>query len=206
MNPDIDLDINIISSSSLFSNHDLDLLQQLNNSNDPDIEACDEDKEIIVEFRNGNYGYYEIDVNLKSNIDKQNTNEKDIKNDDWKLCPMCHEKLQDSSIATSECPKCGAEINNVSEDQDIRKGGNFTGVVQSNYINCDSKGQIKRKLINELKKKTFDSGKHVIPISVIASAVDRFIQISSARIHRGSVQRGLKAMLIKYALDEFGMK
>ena len=123
-------------------------------------------------------------------------------NSDWKLCPKCKVRLQDLGFATSECSKCGAEINKNSEEQDIKKASGFSGNTTTNYINFDSKAYVKVKIIKELKQKNYNSIKHKIPVYVLEAAVDQFLTISEYKIHRGSVQRGLKGMLIKYKLDE----
>lgn len=183
----MDPNTDIISSKSLFSNDELDLLKELND--------YPLNEETIVEFKNGQYGYY-VGNQLDSKLDDIG-----MKNIDWKMCPICHEKLQDLYVASSECPKCGAEVNKLSEDHEIKKNGG--GGFQRNYMNCDSKINIKRKLVNELKHKTY--GNHVIPAHIIEIAVDKFLTISEIKIHRGSVQRGLKGMLIKYTLDANGM-
>ena len=192
---EMDPNTNIISSKSLFSNDELDLLKELSDYSS--------NEETIVEFKNGQYGYY-VGNQLDSKLD-----EIGMKNNDWKMCPICHEKLQDLYVATSECPKCGAEVNKLAEDHEIKKnggggygGGGYSGGTR-NYVSCDSKINIKRKLVNELKHKTY--GNHVIPADIIEIAVDKFLTISEKKIHRGSVQRGLKGMLIKYTLDAHGM-
>lgn len=188
----LDQNTDIISSGSLFTNDELELLQQLDN-------------ETFVEFKDGQYY---IDNTRDQNLnDINNDSLVSLDNDDWKQCPICHEKLHDLSVATSECPKCGAEVIKNSEDQELKKAGSggFTGVTQPNYINCDSKSHIKRKLVNELKQKNYDSKKHMIPAFIIETAVDKFLTISERKIHRGSVQRGLKGMLIKYTLEENNM-
>lgn len=210
MNSENHLDTNIISSSSLFTNQELDLLQQLDDNVSINIKPTEDlTKETFVEFRNGQYGYYAAHNQEFTNDDFLSddirvVNEQDIKNNDWKMCPTCHEKLQNLSIATSECPKCGAEVINASEDQELKKsgGGGFSGIVQSNYLNYDSKAHIKRKIVSELKQKSYNSDKHMIPAYIIEIAVEKFLIISKKKIHRGSVQRGLKVMLIKYTLDE----
>jgi hypothetical protein len=195
----MNLDTSINSSSSLFTDDELDMLKQLNNL---EYDPTESSNETFVEFKDGQYGYY-----IGEQFDQVKNDEDDakIRNIDWKLCPVCHEKLQDLGVATSECPKCGAEIVKASEDHEIKKSGGFSGVTQPNYLNCDSKAHIKRKLINELKQKNYDTKKHMVPTFIIETAIDKFLTISEKKIHRGSVQRGLKGMLIKYTLDENNM-
>lgn len=186
----------IISSGSLFTCDELELLQQLDASSS---ERATPTSETIVEFKNGQYRYYSYgEIEMNDNID--------IKNDDWKQCPVCHEKLQDLSVATSECPKCGTEVIKISEEQELKKNNSsFSGVTQPNYINCDSKAHIKRRIVNELKQKNYDTKKHLIPTFIIESAADKFLTIAEKKTHRGSIQKGMKGMLVKYALDENNM-
>lgn len=195
---------NIISSDSLFTNDELDMLEQLNLTDDTN-EKVDE---TIVEYKNGKYFFQNYHSNDYFDPNSNNLNislEEDYKgetNSDWKLCPKCKVRLQDLGFATSECSKCGAEINKNSEEQDIKKASGFSGNTTTNYINFDSKAYVKVKIIKELKQKNYNSIKHKIPVYVIEAAVDQFLTISEYKIHRGSVQRGLKGMLIKYKLDE----
>ena len=190
----------IISSDSLFSCDDLDKLNQLNLSSDNSPET------IIHEVRNGQYfvcsAFDPNANNLNFEISETNTNEI---NKDWKVCPNCKVRLQDLGVATSECSQCGAEINKMSEEQDIKKTCSYTGTTTANYLNCDSKAYVRTKIVKELKQKSIDSNKHKIPQFVIEDAVDQFLTISEHKIHRGSVQRALKAKLIQYKLIESNM-
>jgi hypothetical protein len=114
-------------------------------------------------------------------------------------------RLQDLGMASSECSQCGAEINKNSEEQDAKKPSTYSGSTTANYLNCDSKAYVRTKIVKELKQKSIDSVKHKIPQFVIEDAVDQFLTISEHKIHRGSVQRALKAKLIQYKLIESNM-
>jgi hypothetical protein len=162
-------DTNIISSSSLFSLDDLELLKKLDTPSPVD---------------NNRYQNY---INDKSDINS--TTDDEIK-DNWKLCPICHFKLQDLNVSSAECSKCGVEASSITN---------------ASYIIPESKINIKKKIMYDLKQKNNDSIKHKIPIFILEDAIDKFITISEKKIHRGSVQKGIKAMLIKYALDENNM-
>lgn len=193
----------IITSDSLFTNDELAMLDQL---------TLDDCSETLVEFKDGQYFTHNFsspnDDAFDPNANNLNViikNELNELNTDWKLCPRCKVRLQDLGVASSECSKCGAEINKNSEDHEIKKSSTFAGATQANYINCDSKAYVRCKIVKELKQKNYDSVKHKIPMHIIESAVDQFLTISEHKIHRGSVQRGLKGMLIKYKLDEAGM-
>ena len=190
--------IDIISSDSLFTNDELDMLDQLNTF---------KDETLINEYKNGlfTHEYYSND-HFNPNINSLNETPENNKNADYKVCPKCKGRLQDLGVATSECSKCGAEISNNSEDHEIKKASGFTGSTQMNYINCDSKAYIRTKIIKELKQKNYDGETlHKIPAEIIEAAVDKFLTISEKKIHRGGIQRGLKGMLIKYMLDERGI-
>jgi hypothetical protein len=184
----------IISSDNLFSNDDLEKLNQL-----AVIEP-----ETIIEVRNGQYFVCSaFDPNANDINAIQNTTSE--VNKDWKVCPICKVRLQDLGVASSECSQCGAEINKNSEDQEIKKTCTYTGTVTSNYLNCDSKAYVRCKIVKELKQKSYNSAKHKIPQFIIEDAVDQFLTISEHKIHRGSVQRALKAKLIQYKLIESNM-
>jgi len=189
----------IISSDSLFSNDDLEKLGQLND--------FDHEPETIIEVRNGQYfvcSAFDPNANNLNNINDHTENGNEV-NKDWKVCPICKVRLQDSGFATSECSQCGAEINKNSEDQEIKKVSTFGGTVTANYLNCDSKAYVRTKIVKELKQKSYDSTKHKIPQYIVEDAVDQFLTISEHKIHRGSVQRGLKWKLIQYKLIENDM-
>jgi len=194
----------IITGDSLFTSDELNMLNQLTVADDDEKDI----DETLVEFKNGQYFLSSLsnddafDPNANNLNVALNTNEV---NEHWKLCPHCKVRLQDLGVASSECSKCGAEINKNSEDHEIKKGSSFSGATQANYINCDSKAYVRCKIVKELKQKNYDSTKHKIPMFIIEAAVDQFLTISEHKIHRGSIQRGLKGMLIKYKLDESNM-
>ena len=124
---------NIISSDSLFTNDELDMLEQLNLTDDTN-EKVDE---TIVEYKNGKYFFQNYHSNDYFDPNSNNLDislEEDYKgetNSDWKLCPKCKVRLQDLGFATSECSKCGAEINKNSEEQDIKAPANGLDVLTS---------------------------------------------------------------------------
>lgn len=185
----------IICGADLFGSDVLNKLEQLDIVN----------QETIIEVRRGKYfSCSAFDPNV-GNLMHNGTNLESEINEDWKVCPNCKVKLQDLGMASSECSKCNVEINKSAEEQDVKKFTPFSGSSTISYFNNDSKAYVRTKIVKELKQKSINSVKHKIPQYIIEEAVDLFLTISEHKIHRGYVQRALKAKLIQYKLIEYGM-
>lgn len=189
-------DTEIICGADLFGQDTLNKLEQL--------EIVDPE-ETIIEVRCGEYFSCSAFDPNSSNLMYSGTNSDNEINTDWKICPTCKLKLHDLGMASSTCSQCGTVLEKNSEEQDIKKNTSFSGSTTTSYFNCDSKAYVRTKIIKELKQKSIDSVNHKIPQYIIEEAVDLFLAISEYKIHRGYVQRALKAKLIQYKLIEYGM-